>query len=78
MKSAETVLEIGVYKGHSIKLWYDYFVNATIYGIDIKNKVDIPEIINNNRVVLYLHYDAYNDLFVKQKFFYNKIKFNFY
>ena len=29
------VLEIGVYKGHSMLLWNSYFENADIYGIDI-------------------------------------------
>jgi hypothetical protein len=29
------VLEIGVFKGHSMLLWNDYFPNATIYGVDI-------------------------------------------
>lgn len=32
------VLEIGVYKVNSIKLWLDFFKNANIYGIDI-NKI---------------------------------------
>ena len=31
----KTVLEIGVYKGSSLKMWKEYFPNATIYGIDI-------------------------------------------
>lgn len=29
------VLEIGIFKGHSMLLWNDYFPNAEIYGIDI-------------------------------------------
>ena len=29
------VLEIGVYKGRSIKMWNDFFTNAKIYGLDI-------------------------------------------
>ena len=38
--SAKNILEVGIgdfnlKNGGSIKLWYDYFVNATIYGIDI-------------------------------------------
>jgi hypothetical protein len=31
-------LEIGVQHGSSIKMWKDYFPNATIWGIDIKIK----------------------------------------
>jgi cephalosporin hydroxylase len=29
------ILEIGVYHGESLRLWEEYFPNATIYGIDI-------------------------------------------
>ena len=31
-------LELGVANGHSLASWYMYFVNANIYGIDIKKK----------------------------------------
>jgi cephalosporin hydroxylase len=33
--SAKKVLEIGVYQGHSMLLWNDYFPNAEIVGVDI-------------------------------------------
>jgi len=33
--SATAILEIGIYQGNSIKLWRDYFKNATVYGADI-------------------------------------------
>jgi hypothetical protein len=39
------LLEIGVNKGASIKLWLEYFTQASIYGVDInpfKNEVGIP------------------------------------
>jgi len=29
------ILELGVYYGSSLKMWKNYFLNATIYGIDI-------------------------------------------
>jgi hypothetical protein len=29
------ILEIGVQKGHSIRMWQDYFMNSNVYGIDI-------------------------------------------
>ena len=32
------ILEIGVNNGSSLKMWYDYFPNATIYGADINDK----------------------------------------
>ena len=28
------ILEIGVYAGASVRLWRDYFVNGTVYGIE--------------------------------------------
>jgi hypothetical protein len=31
-----TLLEIGIHKGGSVKLWRDYFSNAKIVGIDLK------------------------------------------
>lgn len=31
----QTVVEIGIYKGASLKMWKEYFPNAIIYGIDI-------------------------------------------
>jgi hypothetical protein len=31
-------LEIGVFQGRSLAMWSDYFVNGTIYGIDISTK----------------------------------------
>lgn len=34
-KSKINILEIGVYKGHSIKMWEDYFIDSNVYGIDI-------------------------------------------
>jgi lipopolysaccharide biosynthesis glycosyltransferase len=34
-KSFTNVLEIGVDRGQSIKMWADYFPNATIHGVDI-------------------------------------------
>jgi hypothetical protein len=34
-KNAKKILEIGTRPG-SVKLWLDYFPNATVYGIDIK------------------------------------------
>lgn len=40
------LLEIGLNKGASIKLWLQYFPNATVYGIDIndfKNEVGIED-----------------------------------
>lgn len=32
--TAKNVLEIGVFKGHSLLMWEQYFTNATVHGID--------------------------------------------
>ena len=32
--SAKKVLEVGVWRGGSLKMWRDYFPNATVYGFD--------------------------------------------
>ncbi len=43
-ETANSVLEIGVNTGGSLKLWYDYFTNATIYGCDINDYLTIKDI----------------------------------
>ncbi len=46
------ILEIGIFKGDSIRAWLEYFPNAQIYGIDIFTRVS-PEdidILDNDRV----------------------------
>jgi len=40
-KEPITILEVGVYKGGSLRLFEEYFVNATIIGYDIKDWGDI-------------------------------------
>ena len=40
------ILEIGINDGSSLKMWYEYFPNATIYGIDIDDKSQF----NNERI----------------------------
>lgn len=41
-----SILEIGVHDGSSLKMWYDYFPKAIIYGLDIDDK----SLHNNDRV----------------------------
>ncbi len=38
----KTVLEIGSYRGASLELWKDYFVNANIIGVDFKDRFKPP------------------------------------
>ena len=46
------ILEVGVFKGDSIKAWLEFFPNATIYGIDIFKRVrpEEIEVLNKDRV----------------------------
>jgi len=38
------ILEVGVFKGDSMRAWLDYFPNATLYGIDIFKRVNAADI----------------------------------
>jgi demethylmacrocin O-methyltransferase len=40
---ATSVLEIGVDQGASLRMWRNYFVRATVYGLDIDPLVKIHE-----------------------------------
>jgi hypothetical protein len=75
--TATNVLEIGIWKGGSIKLWNDFFTHATIYGIDILNIQYIWNTIqNNDKIILYTSSDAYNEEFVNYHFIDKNIKFD--
>lgn len=38
-----SLLEIGIWEGHSIAMWQDYFANSTVVGIDIDlGKIQFP------------------------------------
>lgn len=76
--SAKNILEIGIYLGGSIKLWNDFFTNATVYGLDIMSENDVWEKIKNNeKIILYTSTDAYNDEFFSNNFLNKGIKFDF-
>jgi trans-aconitate methyltransferase len=47
--TTETILEIGFDSGTSLKVYSEYFRNALIYGIDIRDNC-IPEIKKNLRI----------------------------
>jgi hypothetical protein len=72
------ILEIGIGEpkenkenGGSIKLWYDYFLNANIYALDIVSIDDVWDgIKNNNRINLITSVDAYDTDFFTQTFLY--------
>lgn len=82
-ETAKNVLEIGIgdfglKNGGSIKLWSDFFTNATVYGLDILPISNImDEILNNDKIILYTSTDAYNEDFFIANFLYKNIKCDF-
>lgn len=43
-KNPKSIMEIGVYKGASMKVWRDYFPDTQLYGLDLFAKKDFPDI----------------------------------
>ena len=77
-ESAKNVLEVGIYRGGSIKLWYDFFPNAIIHALDILSIEEIwSEIQQKDRIWLYTSVDAYNEDFFKKTFLDKNIRFDF-
>jgi len=75
-ETAKNVLEVGISNGGSIKLWNDFFTNATVYGLDIIN--DVWEgIKNNEKIILHTSTDAYNDDFFVTHFLNKNIRCDF-
>jgi hypothetical protein len=66
-ETAKNVLEVGIYSGGSIKLWHDYFPNATVHAVDVQSIHGVfDQLKNNKRIVLHTSTDAYNiDLFTR-------------
>lgn len=76
-ETAKNILEIGICGGGSIKLWKDYFTNATIYALDIMELTDVSlEIKNDSRIKLYTSINAYNDNFFIDNFLNNPRRFD--
>lgn len=77
-ETALNVLEIGIWNGGSIKLWNDFFTNATVYGLDIMNINDVWEGIRfNEKIKLITSTDAYNIDFFTTYFLNANIKCDF-
>jgi hypothetical protein len=63
-ETAKNVLEVGIYAGGSIKLWNDFFTNATVYGLDIMHVNEVWDYLKtNDKIVLHTSTDAYNEDF---------------
>jgi hypothetical protein len=77
-ETAKNVLEVGIYTGGSIKLWSDFFPNATTYGLDIIAGYHIcSELKNNNRIKIYSSYDAYDEDAFNTNFLTKDTRFDF-
>jgi predicted O-methyltransferase YrrM len=76
--TAKNVLEIGIFQGGSIKLWRDFFTNATVWGLDIMNSNDVwDKLKNDDRIILYTEVNAYNIQFFSNTFLDKKTRYDF-
>jgi hypothetical protein len=77
-ETAKNVLEVGICDGGSIKLWSDFFINANVYGLDVRQIQNIwSEIINKKNIYLFINNDAYNEDLFNTNFLSKNIKFDF-
>ena len=75
--TAKNILEIGIQHGGSIKLWRDYFINATIYGLDIMHIDDVSDYIkNDDRIILYTSINGYDINFFINNFLKKDTKYD--
>jgi hypothetical protein len=75
--TAKYVLEVGICLGGSIKLWHDFFTNATVYGIDIIPIETLWDELKNNPRIILGRFDAYDDEFFNTQLLNKNIKFDF-
>ena len=76
--TARNVLEVGIYNGGSIKLWSEFFTNATVYGVDVMPESYVwEEIKNKENIRLLTGTDAYDQTILKTHFVEKNIKFDF-
>jgi hypothetical protein len=83
--SAKNVLEVGIGDGNaqggnggSIKLWHDYFQNATVHALDILDINTVWDVLkNNDRIKLYTSTNAYDETAFKENFLDKNIKCDF-
>ena len=77
-ETAKNVLEVGIWNGGSIKLWSDFFTNANVYGLDILDYENIWDgIKNNEKIILHINTDAYDNNFFINNFLNKNIKCDF-
>jgi len=75
--TASHVMEIGIAAGGSIKLWRDYFTNATVHGVDLtQDRREWPPLKKDPRIVLHTGANAYDHTFFKTTFLDPGLKFD--
>lgn len=75
--SAKRVLEIGIQRGGSMKLWHDYFPSAEIYGVDVQTIDQTWDVLkSSSRYHLFTSTDGYSKDFIKREFLDKNIKFD--
>ena len=58
--------EIGVFRGHSLLMWHDYFPNAEIYGVDINITNQAISTVNPTDEIVLERADAYSEDYVNK------------
>ena len=77
-ESARCVLEVGIGNGGSIKLWSDFFTNATVYGLDVIPIHHVWDGIKGQpNIVLHTSTDAYDLTFFTTHFLDKGIRCDF-
>lgn len=84
-ETAKNVLEVGIgvwnqgfTNGGSIKLWHDYFINATVHALDICPLEEVWDgIKNNEKIILHTSSNAYDKDFFTTTFLNKNIKCDF-
>jgi hypothetical protein len=73
------ILELGIYEGKSLEVWLEYFPNATVYGIDIFDRLNpssVP-VLQNDRVKWIKGNMQTPDIHKKIKDNWGNVKFDF-
>lgn len=76
-ETATDVLEVGIQCGGSIKLWKDFFPNATVVGVDVMKEKEVWDEIRHDRIQLYTERDAYETDFFVSTFLEKETRFDF-
>lgn len=70
--TAENMLEIGVFKGNSLRMWENYFTQASVIGVDCDDMphgglADLREMIESGKHCIKI-FNAENPILVKEHF----------